>query len=320
MVADIVAHADWGSDPRKRVVAVARKVADGHEIVSLAAAPDGDLLAGLALEYQPFQSIIGFDFPIGLPRAYAAAAGTGAFREFFDHVGAPPWAEFEQVAAGPGEISLRRPFYPARPGGTRRSHLHDGLGLSEQELRRRCDGTDAEMLFWTLGGKQAGKAALHGWRMLRQARAGGADMALWPFDGPLAALLRSRARFVVAETYPREFYRYIGAPADRWSKRRRADRLRCVPGLLARADCLGVRWRADVRARVCAGFDPGPAGEDEFDATVGLLGMIAVLAGVIAPGVPADDRAVVTTEGWILGRAAGVHEPGARSSHSQEPG
>lgn len=312
MLPDLVAHADWGAAPRKRLVAVARRTDAGYAIVALAPAGNGDLLADLRRRYRPFQALTGFDFPIGLPRAYARAAGVESFTAFLGQLGAPPWDEFGRVAGKASEISLRRPFYPDRPGGTRRAHLSAGLGLSAPELRRRCDGTDAETLFWTLGSKQAGKAALHGWQMLRQARAERTDIALWPFAGSLPALLAGPG-FVVAETYPREFYRYFGAPPRaRWSKRRREDRLLCIPALLDWAGQLGVRWASAVRARVSAGCSEGPAGEDEFDAIAGVLGMIAVVTGVIAPGVPSDDPAVTATEGWILGRAS-VH-PAARQS------
>jgi hypothetical protein len=307
---DVVAHADWGLDPRKRQVAVATLAPGdlggpaGYRIVSLAAAPAGDLFAALRARYLAAAFLVGFDFTIGLPRAYAAAAGIESFPAFLTQIGSPPWTEFDRVAARADEISLWRPFYPHRPGGTRRAHLRDGLGLSEQQLRRRCDGTDAETLFWTLGRKQAGKASLHGWRMIRQARAGGADLALWPFDGSLSSLLGA-GRMVVAEAYPREFYRYVGAPPRaRWSKRRRDDRLLCVPALLAWAQRLGVSWDAAIGPRVAEGLSAGPQGEDEFDAVVGVLGMISVVLGAVPPGVPPDD-AVRTTEGWILGRAAG---------------
>ena len=300
MLPDLVAHADWGSAPRKRVVAVARPAGAGYQVVALAAAGDGDLVAALGRRYQPARAVLGFDFPIGLPRAYARAVGVTSFPDFLGQLGGPPWAGFGSVATGPDEISLRRPFYPARPGGARRAHLTAGLGLTERELRRRCDGTDAETLFWTLGSKQAGKAALHGWQMLRLARASGADIALWPFEGPLPG----RSWCTVAETYPREFYQYFGVPRGGWSKRRRTDRLTCVPALLAWAGGLGVSWDDGVRDRVSAGCSDGPAGEDEFDAIAGVLGMIAVVTGVIAPGVPADDPDVTGTEGWILGRRA----------------
>jgi hypothetical protein len=299
-----VAHADWGCDPRKRQLAVARLAASGtgagYEVVSLGPAPD-DLFATL----DPAGGcLLGFDFPIGLPRAYAEAAGVASFPPFLDVIGSPAWPEFSRVAERATEISLARPFYPQRPGGTSRADLCLGLGLAAPDLRRRADGTDAETLFWTLGAKQAGKAALHGWRLLRQARSAGLAVALWPFDGSLGGLLAGAASFVVAETYPREFYRYVGAPPrTRWSKRRRGDRLECIPGLLEWAEALAVGWNPAVRRRVSAGFAAGPAGEDEFDSVIGMLGMIAVVAGAIPAGPPPGDPALAATEGWILGRA-----------------
>jgi hypothetical protein len=315
----VVAHADWGCEPRKRQVAVAELTAGSagrsrYEVVSVAPAPSHgtdlfDVLGG-----GPGRSLVGFDFTIGLPRDYAAAAGVTSFPAFLDLIGSGPWREFEHVAERPGDISPHRPFYPARPGGTRRADLYAGLGLSAGQLRRRGDGSDAETLFWTLGPKQAGKASLDGWRLIRRARARGVDIALWPFDGSLFSLLAGDAwpgpapasGFVVAEVYPREFYRRIGAPpAARWSKRRRHDRLLCVPHLLAWAESLGVGWAPDVLRRVTAGFSDGPAGEDEFDCVVGVLGMIGVVTGATPVGLPPDDPAVLTIEGWILGRASG---------------
>jgi hypothetical protein len=326
----VVAHADWGCDPRKRQVAtavLAPEAAPAHyRVVSLAAAPGGaagrpDLFAALAglaaLAGRPGTGtvLIGFDFTIGLPRAYAAAVGAESFPAFLGRLGSPPWQDFDRVAERPEQISLGRPFYPYRPGGTRREHLYAGLGLRAAQLRRRCDGTDAETLFWTLGGKQAGKASLHGWRLLRQARADGTDLALWPFDGGLPALLAAGRQVTVAETYPREFYRCIGAPPrGRWSKRRQADRLECVPALLAWADSLAVGWDEGIRRRAEGGFSAGPTGEDEFDAVVGMLGLISVVTGARPAGVPPDDPAVLAVEGWILGRPA---TPGAVNRRSR---
>jgi hypothetical protein len=321
----VVAHADWGCEPRKHQVAVAELTAGSggrphYEVVSVALAPSQgtDLFEVLGGAGGPGRSLVGFDFTIGLPRGYAAAAGVTSFPAFLDLIGSGPWRQFERVAERPGDIGLDRPFYPRRPGGTRRADLYAGLGLSASQLRRRADGSDAETLFWTLGPKQAGKASLDGWRLLRRARARGVDIALWPFDGSLSSLLARDARpgqasasgFVVAEVYPREFYRRVGAPpAARWSKRRLHDRLMCVPPLLAWAESLGVGWAPDVLRRVTAGFSDGPAGEDEFDCVIGVLGMISVVTGATPAGLPADDRAVVTIEGWILGRTGGGGEP-----------
>jgi hypothetical protein len=280
-------------------------------VVSLAAAPDGrgddgDLFQVLGDMSHPGRLVAGFDFPIGLPSKYAAAAGIGSFPEFLDALGSPPWREFDVVAERPSQIALRRPFYPSRPGGSSRESLYQGLGLSATDLRRRCEGTDAETMFWTLGGKQVGKAALTGWRLLRRARQREPGIALWPFDGPLRGLLSGSGRVVVTETYPREYYRHLGVTAGgrRWSKRRRLDRLALVPGLLRWADSLAVTWDDRVRRRVTEGFSDGGTGEDEFDAVVGLLAIVGVVTGTIATGEPRDDAAVLSTEGWILGRAS----------------
>jgi hypothetical protein len=190
----VIAHADWGVDRRKRQMATARlrPGGAGYLIASVgpppdSAAPGGDLFGWLGGAASPGQAMAGFDFPIGLPRAYARAAGICSFPEFLDVIGAPGWEDFGVVARHPGEITLRRPFYPDVPGGTKREHLHLALGLTGRELRRRCEGTDAETLFWTLGGKQVGKGALAGWRLLAAARHLAPGIALWPFHGPLPA-------------------------------------------------------------------------------------------------------------------------------------
>jgi hypothetical protein len=309
----LIAHADWGTERRKRQLAVARLSRAGgdgagrYAVESLApAAADGEFFGRLRADSEPGQAMIGFDFPVGVPRAYAAAAGIRAFPDLLEALGTPPWQSFHLVAARPEEITLRRPFYPMRPGASRREHLYQALGLSASDLRRRCDGTDAEALFWTLGGKQVGKGALIGWQLIVAARRARPGIRLWPFDGPLPGLLTGRGPTVVVETYPREYYRQLGPAAapGRWSKRRRADRLRQVPGLLAWADALPVEWDAAIRRRVEAGFSDDRNGDDEFDAVIGLLAMIAVVSGALDAGVPADDPAVTSTEGWILGRPA----------------
>lgn len=313
----VVAHADWGTDRRKRQAAMARLAPGGtgqwprYLVTSLAPAPDGqgpegDLFHQLRTTALPGQAMAGFDFPIGLPRAYAKAAGISSFPEFLDAIGSPPWEEFGGVTRHPGEITLHRPFYPYAPGGTRREHLHLALGLTAPELRRRCEGTDAETLFWTLGGKQVGKGALAGWQLLTAARHREPGIALWPFAGRLPRLLGGDGRIVVVETYPREYYQHIRPPgtrATRWSKRRRADRLTWVPGLLRWAESLGVTWHPGILRRVEEGFSAGPNGEDEFDSVIGLLAMIGVVTGAVPAGEPLDDPAIATTEGWILGRS-----------------
>lgn len=174
-----IAHADWGTDPRKRQIAVAELVDDhNYRVTDLRPADPlkvakGDLRGCAHLGGPPSgQLLIGFDFPIGVPAAYARAAGIDFFPDLLTQIGIPPWDRFADVAATPAEISLHRPFYPSRPGGTQRAHLSAALGLTASEMRRRCDGRDAETMFWTLGGKQVGKAALSGWKCLSSAPPG----------------------------------------------------------------------------------------------------------------------------------------------------
>jgi len=303
-----IAHADWGTDAKKRQVAVAVRSGAGYEVVSLAPAMEivtsgTDLRTALRVPGSaPGPGLAGFDFPIGLPTAYAEKARIDSFPPFLGMIGRGVWSSFDRVAEAPEDVSLYRPFYPARPGGTRRAHLQDGLGLSSQQLRRRCDGTDAETVFWTLGGKQVGKAALAGWAYL--GRTGGGERYVWPFDGTLDELLgRGTDQTVVAETYPAEFYRYFRfGPEGRGSKRRHGDRVRWMPELARWQDRLGVTCSPDVSVRLASGFAEDSTGEDEFDAFVGLLGMIAVVVGQLPTGEPRRDLTVTSVEGWMLGR------------------
>ncbi len=323
----LVAHADWGAAPGSRQLAVARlepgpRPGQGrYRVISVAPPPEPDRLLGTLAKLSAGQAVIGFDFPIGLPRRYADLIDVSSFPPFLQGICSEEWREFAVVARHPGEISLRRPFYPAVPGGTRREHLYAGLGIDAAGLRRRCDGTDAEILFWTLGSKQVGKGALTGWKLLAAARDGGSGpaVALWPFDGRLPELLDGSHRVIAAEAYPREFYQYMtpaGMAGRRWSKRRRADRMALAPGLLGWAKSLGVTWRRDIASRARDGFGDRRGGEDEFDAVVGLLGVIGVVTGAIGSGEPGDDPAVTAVEGWILGRnLPGRAAPRAISQH-----
>jgi hypothetical protein len=282
----VVAHADWGVAPGKRWVAVAR---DG---VLGAAEPVGDPRSLLARLGTPL--LISFDFPIGVPARWAAAAGVDRFRDLLPLLGDGEWRNFYRVAERPEEISLRRPFHPQRPGGTSQAHLAEALGVeSVRELLRACERATAERraaccLFWTLGGNQVGKAALCGWREVLAPAAG--EIAIWPFDGRLADLLR-RHDVVVAETYPAELYRRLGIRL-RGSKRDRAARREQAPAL-RRGDLTPA-----AVAAVEDGFGAGRDGEDRFDAFVGLLGMVELLrepSRVHQPDSP--------VEGWILGQA-----------------
>jgi hypothetical protein len=302
----LIAHADWSIHPSKRWLARATLQTDARYI-AFAPEPVGPLdtlCPRLGQEAGGGHVLLGIDFPIGLPRAYAELAGiadfTAALKEFDER--------FYTVARREGEIGLGRPFYPLRPGGCRRQHLLDRLGLAHwSDLLRACDRRTVKRaaacaLFWTLGGQQVGKAAIVGWRdLLAPALRADVDLALWPFQGSLDALL-TRHRFVVAETYPAEFYRHLkldlkGGKREQQVRRSNAERL------LAWAKGAGVDLEGCLIKQINDGFGADAGGDDRFDAAVGLFGMLNVVLGQRAPGEP-DDPAVRRIEGWILGQEA----------------
>jgi hypothetical protein len=306
----LVAHADWSVRPDKRWMATALLQPGGRYLVlppAGVATLDG-FWARLEADAPPGAILLGFDFPIGLPAAYAERAGIEDFRVALDRFD----GDFYQVARSPEEISLARPFYPDRPGGRCRRDLLDALGLDTWDrVHRRCDRATATRpaacpMFWTLGGNQVGKAALNGWReLLGPARRAGIDAAIWPFDGALAALLRTH-RFVVAETYPGEVYGHLGlrgALRSRGGKRRQAARAACAALLLAWAARSEIALAPALVDDLKDGFGPRPGADDPFDAVVGVCGMLNVVRGARPSGEP-DDPVVHRIEGWILGQSA----------------
>jgi hypothetical protein len=309
----LVAHADWSVHPGKRWMTRAVRQRDGG-YYALPPAPVGaleDFWPALSTGAGAGSILVGFDFPIGLPAAYAERAGIEDFAAALPRFGAGRWRDFYRVAASPEQIAPTRPFYPDRPGGCTRRQLLDGLGLATWNcLHRRCDGATRSRpaacpMFWTLGGNQVGKGLIVGWRdLLAPARRGGMDLAIWPFDGVLADLIRRR-RFVVAETYPGEVYGHLGLSLRRQGgKRSQAARSANAPRLLDWARQADLALAPDLRAEIAAGFEPGAGADDRFDAVVGLCGLINVVQGARSSGEP-DDPIVRCVEGWILGQDAG---------------
>jgi hypothetical protein len=252
--------------------------------------------------------LLGVDFPVGIPHAYALRAGLDTFRDLLRSLDVPPWANFTQLAESPEQISTHRPFYPFRPGGTAVAHLLNGLGLAGREdLLRRCErgSPRASPLFWTLGAKQVGRAALAGWRdLLVPALARNPEpAALWPFEGDLTTLLRSR-QCVIAETYPADacVQLDLGMPGRGWKKTDRGDRAGISRRLHLARSLPRVSITTALRDELAGGFGDDRAGEDRFDAAIGLLAMLAVVIGRRKAGVP-NDPALLAVEGWILGRS-----------------
>jgi hypothetical protein len=310
----LIAHADWGTAPGKRWMALAVRE-DSGRFLALPPEPVGPLdtlFERLSSRAADGGILLGLDLPIGLPRTYARRAGLDSFKDALDGFGAGAWAAFYDPAASAAEVSLQRPFYPQRPGGTTQRALLEGLGLEQAELLRLCDRRTRERrsacaLFWTLGPSQVGKAAISCWRdLLAPAVRDGLDLALWPFDGPLPRLLAAH-RLVVAETYPAEAYRHLGLPLARPGNGRKRDpqaRAACAPAFLDFARQARIRLDPALEETLVAGLGHDGGGEDRFDAVVGLLGMVNVVQGGRPSGEP-DDPAVIRIEGWILGQQSG---------------
>lgn len=297
----VIVHADWGKNPRKRWIARARRGEKGWAIEALAPwVGGGSPLQSLGLSDDlPGPILIGADFPIGLPVAYARAADITSFREALPLLD----EEFYAVAEKPDQISVRRPFYPYRPGGTSHAHLEAAHKATYMDLLRRCEQPTADhgaacCLFWTLGGKQVGKAAITGWRELVIPLLLGADAGLWPFDGDLAVLMRSH-RVTIAETYPAEHYVAFGfGKQGSWRKSRQSDRIPRSTQLRAAAVAV-ASVSPGVEEAIASGFGAESDGEDRFDALVGLIGMLHSLRdSAEAP----TDPVVRGIEGWILGQ------------------
>ena len=303
-----VAHADWGSRARSRWIASAELRDHGWHVGP--PQPVGELstlLSRLAEDAAGGCALVGFDFPIGFPAAYAERAGVTSFREVLPELGRGEWARFFDVAERPDEISTRRPFYPRRPGGTSREHLYAALGLDSAALLRSCERETATRraaapLFWTLGAQQVGAGAIVGWRdVLQPALATGAlDVSLWPFDGRLEELF-APGRVVIAETYPTETYGHLGISFAGRGKRDESARAAIGEALAAWAGRLGLELAPELDEGLRRGF----RSDDAFDAVVGLFGMLNVVAKYRAPGEPDNER-IRKIEGWMLGQGADV--------------
>lgn len=306
----LIAHCDWSIDRSKRWMSVARRVNRRWQLAAPEPVGSADtLLARLQdrTERRHGHVLVGFDFPIGLPASYGQSTGMASFREMLGVLGTGVWSEWFSVADHPDRITLHRPFYPLRPGGTSRRHLFDALSVAEEELFRRCEKATVErqaacMLFWTLGGNQVGKAAIAGWKDVIIPNLG--EIGLWPFDGRLEALLR-KYPVTVAEAYPGDVYRRIGIPRrSGWSKRRQSDRKAVASHLIQ-----WLRMHPDFEAvelvdHIEDGFGADRAGEDRFDAAVGLFGMLDVVTGRRDEGHP-EGPDIQLWEGWILGQSSG---------------
>ena len=300
-----IVHCDWSTRAAGRWMASADRAPDGgwHATGPVPVPPPSDLVDALVAAGRDGPTLAAFDCPIGVPARFGAETGFGSFGAMLDALGRGAWPDLFDVAATPGEIGPRRPFYPVRPGGARLRHLLDGHGVDTvDDLVRACeragpDGGAAGCMFWTLGAKQVGKAALFAWReVVVPARRRGAR--LWPFDGDLAALA-GQGGLILAESYPGDAYGQLGFKIR--NKRDRALRAALAPHLLAWAAARGVRLADALSTAALGGFPAAFGGDDGFDAVMGLLAAIAVADGERPAGPPRGGGPDLW-EGWILGK------------------
>lgn len=302
----LAVHADWSVDARKRWMCVAVPVTTGWQLMIQPVGAVETLLPRLLAAAQGGPVALGVDFPIGLPRAYAAGR-TGAFTGDFPGFlrDAPPG--FFDVADTIDDVSPGRPFYPRRGrlGMTRLSLAH-ALGFATTaELSRQCDRATATRpagapLFWTLGANQVGKAAISAWlSLLRPALAAPEPPALWPFDGPFRSLL-APGRVAIAETYPAEAMRQLSLTMG-GSKRRHADRLALMPAVRDAMAQYKAAPDPALDSLLTTGMGADPAGEDRLDCLLGLLCVLRVLQGAEDAAPP--EPWITRWEGWVLGQA-----------------
>jgi len=212
----LLAHCDWSTSPPSRWICIARPVDAKYRISSPEpVGPFQTLFTRLRFSYPAGPILAAFDFPIGLPRSYAQKAGITSFSQAIRTFGFNQCTNFYTPASKPEDISLTRPFYPAEPGGTKKQHLADGLGLkTASDLLRICDQKTSYRqaaceIFWTLGANQVGHAAICGWRDMLEPALLQNQIVLWPYDGELQDLLNA-GHIIVAESYPGETYSHLG--------------------------------------------------------------------------------------------------------------
>jgi hypothetical protein len=304
----IVAHSDWSMHPAKQRCAIGTLQIGGRYLAS-GSRPVGhaqQLLQRLSREAQGGALLAGFDFPIGLPRAYAKEVGIVRFLDFIREVGEGPWSEFFAVATTVSELSLHRPFYPGgnpKKGQAKQEHVARIARCARMvDLLRECDQPRsgrraAQCMFWTLGPNQVGKGLIAGWRdvLLPALKA---DALVWPFHGEFDDLVVP-GRTVIVETYPAEFYDHVRVGSVR--KKSPESRRAAGPALIEWADSAGIDLTDDLRTQIVSGFGNHAEGEDDFDAVVGLFGMLEVVLGFAPPNVPCKPS-VLAIEGWMFGQ------------------
>lgn len=314
MLPQLIVHADWSVHSHKRWMVCAFLDTNSSYIIETPE-PVGELSTFLYRIKQRVNRkaaiMIGFDFPIGIPLAYARKAGIKGFLSLLPQLGKGEWKDFYRVAETSEQIHIHRPFYPNKPGSKCIRELLDGLNLSQiGDLRRQCEyiipsRRTASPLFWTLGAQQVGKAAINGWKevIFPGLMDDYLNIAIWPFSGNLFDLLNTD-RMILVETYPSEYLIQIVSPlpGKRFSKRSHIHRMNISSFLLEWADKANVKLETPLVELIKLGFKEQIIGEDMFDAFVGLCKMIDVVTKW-NPCFEPKELTIREIEGWIFGKS-----------------
>ncbi len=302
---NIIIHSDWSVHERKRWSAIASRTSNGWKIDAVAPFAE---LSHVLFDNKSQLILAGFDFPIGIPEFWYKAANIDDFPAFLIAAKNGKLDQVFSVAELESEISYERPFYPnnvGKKGEKKKIHLLQKFGLSsDKELFRQCEKSTvnrsaASPLFWTIGAKQVGKAALSGWKeVLIPLLDGGA--ILWPFQEIL--FNKSSVGIVLVETYPAEYYdNFEQDLMKNRSKRNQEDRKKACHSIEKWLRHRAISVSEIVKENIISGFGSQNDGEDQFDAFVGLCAMLDVALGnrVAIPSVQPNS---LDREGWIFGQ------------------
>ena len=88
MLPRVIVHADWSTDPRKRWMATATLDGDVYRVSGPAAVEQSAALVQSAVHSASGGcAVLGLDFPIGVPRAYAQLAHVESFLDVLPELG-----------------------------------------------------------------------------------------------------------------------------------------------------------------------------------------------------------------------------------------
>ena len=294
----LVVSADWGTRDRNRWSSNARRQGAVYVVEAPHRIGNAEAWFGGLLDSAESSSVlVGVDSPIGVPMAWAAAMGRSTFRDVLSAAGTGDMLEFFIPSDEP---RLGKPFYPRTAAGSEKVKLARALGVPGLEaLLRTCDQATndrarAECLFWLVGPKQVGKAAISLWQTLLQPNLH--RLRLWPFEGDLWQVAQP-GKLGLCEIYPAESLTHVVPREFRGSKKLRDARSRMC-GALQLGD-LPIAFSHSCALALANGFES----EDAFDSFIGLLSMLLVVLGEreADPPTRANADANREIEGWILG-------------------